>query len=203
MELIGLLAFSGAYFLAVASPGPGVAAVIARALGHGLKGSPAFIAGFVLGDLIWFTCAATGLAVIATAYAPLFLLIKYAGAAYLLFLAYKMWTAPVASVTGEAPKDDSPFKLFLGSLALTLGNPKVMVFFLAILPTVVDLKTLSVLGFAELALIIVAIISSVLMGYALLAARARHLITSPKALRVVNRTSGAALAAAAVAVATR
>jgi threonine/homoserine/homoserine lactone efflux protein len=203
MDLIGLFAFAGAYALAVASPGPGVASVIARALGAGLKGSPAFIAGFVLGDLVWFTCAATGLAVIAKTYAPLFLLIKYAGAAYLLFLAYRLWIAPAISLDGAAPKDDSNVRLFLGSLALTLGNPKPIVFFLAIMPSVVDLRTLSVLGFVELSILIVTIITAVLMGYALLATRARRFIRSPAAIRRVNRTSGAALAVAAVAVATR
>ncbi len=203
MEIVGLLAFAGAYFLAVASPGPGVAAVIARALAAGMRGSPAFIAGFVVGDLIWFTCAATGLALIAKSYAPLFLFIKYAGCAYLLYLAWKMWTAPAEAVDADGPKDDAPLRLFLGSLALTMGNPKVMVFFLAILPTVVDLESLTVLGFVELAALIVVIISAVLMGYALLAARARRFIRSPKAIQRVNRVSGTALAAAAVAVATR
>jgi threonine/homoserine/homoserine lactone efflux protein len=203
MDLLGLLAFAGAYLLAVASPGPGIAAVIARALGSGLRGSPAFIAGFVIGDLVWFLCAASGLALIAKAYAPLFMLIKYAGAAYLIYLAYKLWTAPAAS-PGEAPaKEDTNLRLFLGSLALTLGNPKVMVFFLAILPTVVDLQNLTLLGIAELAILITVIISSVLTGYAVLAARARRFVTSPNAIRKVNRVSGAALAAVAVAVATR
>jgi threonine/homoserine/homoserine lactone efflux protein len=203
MDLVGLLAFAGAYALAVASPGPGVAAVIARALGAGLRGSPAFIAGFVVGDLIWFTCAASGLALIANAYEPLFLIIKYAGAAYLLFLAWKLWTAPAASPDAAPSGGDGDMRLFLGSLALTLGNPKVMVFFLAILPTVVDLRSLTPLGIAELAGLITVIISAVLSGYALLAARARRFITSPGAIRRVNRASGAALAAAAVAVATR
>jgi threonine/homoserine/homoserine lactone efflux protein len=203
MELFGLLAFAGAYFVAVASPGPGVAAIIARALGAGMKGSPAFIAGFVIGDLVWFTCAATGLALIAKAYAPLFLVIKYAGCAYLLFLAYKLWTAPASAADGAIPRDESNGRLFLGSLALTLGNPKVMLFFGSILPTVVDLQSLTLLGFAELALIIVVIISSVLTGYALLATRARPFITSPKAIKRVNRASGAALALAAAAIATR
>jgi threonine/homoserine/homoserine lactone efflux protein len=49
--------------LAVASPGPGIAAVVAGALGRGVRGAPAFIAGFVVGDLVWLTLAATGLAV--------------------------------------------------------------------------------------------------------------------------------------------
>ena len=54
MTIYGLLTFCAVYALAVAAPGPGVAAVIARGLAHGLKGTPAFIAGFMVGDLAWF-----------------------------------------------------------------------------------------------------------------------------------------------------
>ena len=54
MTSTGLLTFCAVYALAVATPGPGVAAIIARSLAHGLKGAPAFIAGFVVGDLVWF-----------------------------------------------------------------------------------------------------------------------------------------------------
>jgi threonine/homoserine/homoserine lactone efflux protein len=203
MDLLGLVAFVAAYALAVASPGPGVAMAIARGLGRGTKGASAFIAGYVVGDLIWFACAALGLAIIAKTYAPLFMVIKYAGAAYLLFLAWKMWTARAEPLDAPTAPDESPVRLFLGSLALTLGNPKVMVFFVAILPTVVDLETLSLLGFIEIAMLIVVVLSLVLFGYVLLAARARDFVRSGTAMKRVNRICGGALAAAAVAVATR
>lgn len=85
MTWYGLSVFALAYVLAVAIPGPGIAAVIARSLGHGLRGAPAFIGGFLVGDLVWFTCAATGLAVLAQSAYTVFLLVKYAGVAYLLF----------------------------------------------------------------------------------------------------------------------
>ena len=148
MSLSGLLIFAGVYFLAVALPGPGVAAVIAHSLSRGTHGAVAFIAGFLIGDLVWFTFAATGLAALAkTAYA-VFVVVKYAGVAYLLYLAYRLWTASVAAAgekDGEV-KDagQSSWRLFLGTLALTMGNPKTMIFFLALLPTVVKLETLSV-----------------------------------------------------------
>src|SRR5438128_7064305 len=57
MTIYGMLTFCAVYALAVAAPGPGVAAVIARGLAHGLKGTPAFIAGFMVGDLVWFAIA--------------------------------------------------------------------------------------------------------------------------------------------------
>ena len=204
MSIAGLLLFCAAYAVATASPGPGIAAVLARVLGRGLRGVPAFIAGFVVGDLVWFTVAATGLAVLAQTFAALFMAIKYAGAAYLLYLAWKLWTAPAqqTEVTAD-PRADSAWRLFLGGLSVTLGNPKVIVFFLALLPTVIDLANLNVAGFVEIALLIVVILSCVLTAYALAAAGARRLFTSPRSIRVINRGTGTVMAGAAVAIAAR
>src|ERR1700733_10032327 len=83
-----LLIFAGVYFVAVATPGPGIAALVARVLGHGLKGVAPFIAGFVVGDMVWLSLAATGLSVLAHEFATLFVALKFAGAAYLLYVAW-------------------------------------------------------------------------------------------------------------------
>ena len=82
------------YFLAVATPGPGVAAVIARSLAHGTRGAGAFIAGYLVGDLLWFTVAVAGLAALAHSAQAVFVVVKYLGAAYLLYLAYRAWHTP-------------------------------------------------------------------------------------------------------------
>src|SRR3569832_421753 len=205
MTWYGLSVFSLAYVLAVAIPGPGIAAIIARSLGHGLRGAPAFIGGFLVGDLIWFTCAATGLAMLAKSAYTVFLLVKYAGVAYLLYLAFRLWTSPAQALdasTAEATHE-RPLRLFLGSLALTLGNPKTMIFFLAVLPTVVALKRLSVGGFLSIVGVIMVILPLVLGGYAFGACRARRCFSTPRTGRWVQRGTGGAMAAAAVAVATR
>jgi threonine/homoserine/homoserine lactone efflux protein len=206
MSLYGLLVFTAVYVLAVATPGPGVAAVIARALARGTRGAPAFIAGFLVGDLIWFTFAATGLAALAQTAQTLFVVVKYAGAAYLLYLAYKLWTAPVAtsgSAATELDRGQKPLQLFLGSLTLTLANPKTMIFFLALLPTVVQLEQLTLLGFLEIVVAITIALPLTLGSYVVLAARARRVFKSATAVRRINRGTGAAMACAAVAVATR
>jgi threonine/homoserine/homoserine lactone efflux protein len=204
MSLSGLSIFGLVYLLAVAAPGPGIAAIVARVLGRGTRGAPAFIAGFLVGDLVWFTLAATGLAMLAkTAYA-VFVVVKFAGAAYLLYLAYRLWTAPAAPVTDARPeRRERPFQLFMGSLALTLGNPKTMVFFLAVLPTVVELKRLTAGGFLEVALVICCVLPSVLGAYTYFASRARKHLSRPQSVRWVQRGTGAVMAGAAVAVATR
>lgn len=204
MSLYGLFIFALVYALAVASPGPGVAAVLARALGRGLAGAPAFIAGFVVGDLIWLTLAAAGLAVLAKTAYTLFLVIRYAGAAYLLYLAWRLWRTPARALEeADSGRRERPLQLFLGTLALTLGNPKTMVFFLAVLPTVVELKRLTPGGFVEIALVILLVLPAVLGTYAVCAARARARLSRPEAVRWLHRTTGAVMAGAAVAVATR
>jgi threonine/homoserine/homoserine lactone efflux protein len=206
VSVYGLLIFSSIYLLAVATPGPGVAAVIARSLARGTQGAMAFIAGFLIGDLIWFAVAATGLAALAQTAQLVFVVIKYAGALYLLYLAYRLWTSPPARVDDAAPPADTgqkPFQLFLGSLALTLANPKTAIFFLALLPTVVRLEHLTVAGFLEIVAVISLGLPLVLGGYVLLAARARRIFKSERAVRTINRSTGAAMACAAVAVATR
>jgi threonine/homoserine/homoserine lactone efflux protein len=204
MSIYGLLTFCAVYALAVATPGPGVAAIIARSLAHGFKGAPAFVAGFVVGDLAWFGIAATGLAALARTAATVFVAIKWAGVVYLLYLAWKLWTAPAERV---AVKDDDDrqhgWRAFVASLMLTLSNPKAILFFLALLPTVIDLASLNAVRFLEISVAIAIVLPAVLFTYVFLAARARELFTTPKAVRRLNRSSGVAMAGAAVVVATR
>jgi threonine/homoserine/homoserine lactone efflux protein len=204
MTIYGLLTFCAVYALTVASPGPGVAAIIARSLAHGFRGAPAFVAGFLVGDLVWFGIAATGLAALARTAATIFIAIKWAGVAYLLYLAWKLWKAPAAGVA--VTQDDGRqhgWRAFVASLMLTLANPKAILFFLALLPTVVDLGSMTLLSFIEISLAIILVQPAVLFTYVFLAARARQMFTTPKAVRRLNRSSGVAMAGAAVIVATR
>lgn len=205
MSWYGLATFCAVYFLAVATPGPGVAAVIAQGLARGSSGAPAFIAGFLVGDLLWFCAAVLGLAALAQTAHAVFVLVRYAGAVYLLYLAYKLWTAPAKPLTetDAAALAKPPRALFLGSLTLTLSNPKPMLFFLALLPTVVPLESLSAFGHLEIAGAIAVILPLTLGGYVLIAAHARRWLRNPKAIKLMNRGSGTMMAAAAVAVATR
>jgi threonine/homoserine/homoserine lactone efflux protein len=204
MDLAPLLLFAGVYFAAVASPGPGLAAVVARGLGQGLAAGPAFVAGFVVGDLIWFTIAATGLGVLARSFEMLFLAIKYAGCAYLLYMAWRIWTAPVKTAQIEAATTKvRAWPSFLGALSLTLGNPKVIVFFLSIMPLVIDPKAITPLVFVEMAAVIVLVITPVMAGALLLAERARRVFTSETALRRINRAMAGVMAGAAALIAAR
>jgi len=202
MTLGSLFLFAAVYFAAVATPGPGVAALIARVLGQGLKSVAPFIAGYFVGDMVWLMLAGTGLAVVAKTFAGVFVAIKFAGAAYLLYLAWRMATAP--AVVGVAlPPVSHGWRAFLGSLSLTLGNPKVMIFFLSIMPLVVDVRALTPLALVELAAVCAIVIFSTLAAYALVANRARAFLSSTRAMKLVHRLAGGLMAGVAVAVATR
>ncbi len=204
MSLSGLGIFCLVYFLAVATPGPGVAAVIARSLAHGTRGAGAFIAGYLVGDLLWFTVAAAGLAALAHSAQAVFVTVKYLGAAYLLYLAYRAWNTPVATLPSDSPAPEQPpLQLFLGSLSLTLANPKTIAFFLALLPTVVRLDALTLSGFLSIALVICVVLPLTLFCYVWLATHTRKLFRSARALRTLHRGAGIAIAGAAVAIATR
>lgn len=204
MTAANLLLFAGVYFVMVVSPGPGIAAVIARGMSQGTRAGPAYIAGFVVGDLVWFTVAATGLSVIAQTFETLFLVIKYLGCCCLLFMAWKIWTAPIESAGPESiPKKLNHWSSFLGSLSIALGNPKVIIFFLSIMPLVIDLKSITFVAFLEMAAVIVLVFVPSQTAILLLADRARHIFTSRKALKRINRGTAGIMAGAAALIAAR
>ncbi len=204
MNIESLVVFAVALFVAAASPGPGIAAIVARVLGRGTAGALAFTAGVAMGDVVWLTVAVTGLAALANTFHGVFTVVKYAGAAYLLFIAWKLWNAPALApeLRAQIPAEP-PLRLFLAGLSVTMGNPKVMVFYLALLPSIIDMQALDGLGYAELVVVTLVVLAAVFGGYVLLAARARRLFTSPSAIRAVNRTSGVVMAGAAAAIAAR
>jgi len=150
--------------------------------------------------MIWLTFAATGLSVVARDFAGLFVALKFFGAAYLLYVAFRMAT-PAAATGGPPPAASRGWRAFVGSLALTLGNPKVMVFFLSIMPLVIDIRRLTPTTLAELCAVGAVVMSVTLATYALAANRARDFLRSTRALRLVRRAAGGLMAGVAVAVA--
>lgn len=201
MDLLTLATFAGAYAISVAIPGPGIAAVVARALGGGFSAALPMVLGIMVGDLIYLVVAVFGLAAIATYFSAVFVVIRYAGAAYLLYLAYKFWTAKPESTQVGAGRRDSFGRTFLAGVSVTLGNPKAIVFYLALLPTVVPLDRMNALAFGELTAIVIVVLLAIGCAYAFLASKARDFFRSPKALGRLNKTAGAMMAAAAAGVA--
>lgn len=203
MELSALAIFAAALVVAAGSPGPSIAALVARVIAKGWRDVLPFLAAMWIGEAIWLSMAVFGLAFVAQTFHLAFVVLKWAGVAYLLWLAWKMWTAPVAVREGEMPRAESPWRLFAAGMAVTLGNPKIMVFYLALLPTIVDLGSVSLLGWAELTLTMAVVLIAIDLTWVAAAVQARRALRSPRAMRISNRVGAAAMAGAAGAIALR
>ena len=203
MELASLLIFAGALLVAAGSPGPSIAALVARVVSAGWRGVLPFLAAMWIGEAIWLTLAVWGLAAVAESLHLLFTVIKYLGVAYLLYLAWRMWFAPVELREGALPQATSPTRLFAAGMAVTLGNPKIMVFYLALLPAIIDLRAVTVVGWLELTATLFVVLAAIDLAWTGLAAQARRVLRSPKAVRAANRVSAGVMAGAAAAIATR
>lgn len=198
IPLHNYLLYIGLYAVAVATPGPGVVAIMARALGSGFRATIPASLGILVGDLCVMSLSVFGLALVAQAMGHLFLAVKIAGGQYLLYLAWKYWTAAVPENDEIVPA--SAGRGFLAYLGLTLGNPKAIVFFVALLPLAINPKALTVTGYLQLVLATCIVIPAITLGYAALAARLRRFVASQTARKRINKSAGAVMACAGIAV---
>jgi threonine/homoserine/homoserine lactone efflux protein len=203
MDLTSLLIFAGALLVAAGSPGPSIAALVARVISKGFRDVFPFLLAMWIGEGIWLSLAVFGLAVVAQTFHLAFVVVKWLGVAYLLYLAWKMWFAPVKLRDGEMPREDSPVKLFMAGMAVTLGNPKIMMFYMALLPTIVDLAAVTVVGWLELTVTMAIVLIFIDLVWVVAAAQARKFLKSERAMRAANRVSAGMMAGAAAAIAAR
>ena len=200
-DLLGFILILGA---AAAIPGPDVAAVVGSGLSGGLSRAFSVIIGIILGHAVWMTAAFTGLAALAAALGPAFLLIKIGAIAYLLWLAWGLWNAPVAPLEANTQASAAPSRAgILTGLAVALSNPKALVFFSAVVPSVLPLERLTLGDDALLILCSSAVFVVVFGAWALLAAKARQFLGNAANRRGFNRISAMLIAGSAALVATR
>lgn len=203
MTIASLLVFAGALLIAAGSPGPSIAALVARVLSKGARDVLPFLAAMWIGEAVWLSFAVAGLAAIAETFHWMFVAIKWAGVGYLLFLAWKMWSAEPAVPGDSLPEARSASKMFLAGLTITLGNPKIMMFYVALLPSIIDLGSVTFVGWTELVATMFVVLVVIDLAWVLMAAKARQFLKSRRAVRIVNRASAGTMAGAAVAIATR
>jgi threonine/homoserine/homoserine lactone efflux protein len=188
------LLYCGLYAVAIAVPGPAIIAIVARALGSGFRAALPATTGILIGDLILMTLSAFGLALAAQAMGQLFLIVKVSGALYLFTLAYKYWRAKVEEIGEVVPQ--SAGRGLLAYLGLTLGNPKAIAFFVALLPVVVNPRELNLAGYLQLCAATFVLIPAITLGYAALAAQLSRFVASRKARKRINKGAGAVMAGA-------
>lgn len=203
MTPASLLIFGSTLGAVAVLPGPSISTLVARVLARGPAEVLPFIAGMLLGETVWITCTVWGLTALAHSFQLAFLALKWAGAAYLLWLAWKMWHAPTEVADGSLPDRAPPLRMCAAGIAVTLGNPKIMIFYLALVPTLIDLAHLGVGGWAEMMATAISVLAVVYLGWVALAARARRFLKSPRAVRLTNRIGAGVMAGAAGLIATR
>lgn len=195
-----LLTFMLASFVLLVIPGPTIIMVISQALAHGRRVAFASVAGVGLGDLAAASLSIIGVGTILATSATVFMIVKWLGAAYLIYIGVKMWREPVS--LPEFDIDDvarrSRWPVFRDSFLVTLFNPKGIVFFMAFVPQFITPSA----PFAPQAAIFVAVF--VVLGianawaYALLASGARQVIRRPAVLRAASRSGAVMLIGAGV-----
>jgi len=180
------------------TPGPGVFAILARALINGAASCISLALGMIFSDLLYLIAACLGLAAIATHWSELFTLIRIAGAAYLFYLGYKMWTAPIATggLNGSQTPEIGQAASFLQGFLISASNPKVILFYIAFLPTFMDLSALSTGDIVLASVLTLVGLMIGLMAIALFAARARGFFRSERAMKGLNRSAGSIMASA-------
>lgn len=198
------LLFMLAFAASAAAPGPEIAGLLARALAGGLRSTVPLAIGIVTGKLMMLTAAVVGLAGLLKAIGPVFDVLQYAGAAYLIWLGVKRWRrAGRALRTDEAVVPATAVKEVGLGLAMTLSNPIALVFYVALLPGVIDIGSVSVRSYLALCLILVLVMATVICGYGLIAELARKLLAASDSKARIDRTSAVMFVLAGVLIALR
>ena len=192
----GYLIFTLVFIASAAAPGPDIAALIARTLSVGPRAGVAMLFGVIAGKLLLLTLALLGLALLVQAFSPIFVVIKFAGAAYLIWLGVKTWRRAGRTPIGV-----------LGDVALGFGmaiaNPIAILFYVSVTPSVVGADGATLEQMIALGAIVFGAMLAIGCAYIALAGFARRLFVHPHAQRRLDRGAGVALIGAGAVVATR
>jgi len=195
-------AYIVATLILLAIPGPTIMLVVSYALAHGRKSALASILGVGLGDATAATASLLGLGAILATSATLFGLLKWVGAAYLLWIGIEMWREPPAKLSTVDVEEVNPGRIFWHAYVVTALNPKGIVFFMAFLPMFVAptapvAPQLVLLG---VTFVVLGIANAAIYAYA--AASVRKHIKAASTLKLINRIGGGLLISAAIMTAT-
>ena len=197
MEFHVYLAFVVATAIMIALPGPSVLLTVAHSISFGWQHALFTVAGATMGIAVQLTIAAIGLTSLLNVVADAFEWIRWAGAAYLIYLGIKQWRSasePPEFDTASVPKTNLLFQ----GLAITIANPKSLIFIAAFLPQFIDASRPAGPQFAIIVptfLVITFIVTSI---WALVAGKARGFLQGQQALKPVSRTAGGLMIVAGV-----
>ena len=195
-----LLAFAAS----AAAPGPEIAGLLARTLGNGIRSGVPLASGIVVGKLALLTAAVIGLTGLVAALGPVFAVLRYAGAAYLIWLGIKKWRrAGRLLATGASPAPASLVREVGLGMAMTLSNPIALVFYVALLPGVIEVSDVTVQSYLILCAILVTVMAAVVLGYGLMAELARRMLSAADSKSRIDRISAVLFVLAGLLIALR
>ncbi|MBP4215521.1 LysE family transporter [Acinetobacter baumannii] len=170
------------------SPGAGAIASMSSGLNYGFRHGYWNAIGLQIALLIQIMIVAAGVGVLYATTPLAFQAVKWFGVAYLLYLAYLQWTAPVKDIEIQhEKKDKSVSALLLNGFVVNISNPKAIVFLLAVLPQFLDLSKPQWIQYLIMAATMVTIDLIVMAGYTGLASKVLRLLRSPKQQKYLNR----------------
>ncbi len=192
-------AFAAATAVLLVIPGPTILLVVSYALGQGWRTALPTAAGVALGDFTAMTLSMLGVGALLATSATVFTALKWAGAAYLVWLGIKLFRA--GGTLDAKPREDavSTLKMLGHAWLVTALNPKSITFFVAFLPQFLDPKADFWTQMLIFEATFVTLAAANAFSYALVASRARAVVSSPRAIRAINRTGGTLLIGAGIA----
>ena len=183
------LAYMAACWVISVSPGAGAIASMSSGLNYGFRRGYWNVIGLQLALLVQIAIVAAGVGVLFATTPWAFLVVKWFGILYLLYLAYLQWTAPAQSIDIQSEKKlKSIPKIILHGFIVNISNPKAIVFLLAVLPQFLDLSKPQWIQYVIMAVTMVTIDMIVMAGYTGLAAKVLRLLKSQKQQKIMNRT---------------
>ncbi|MDO7086003.1 LysE family translocator [Pseudocolwellia sp. AS88] len=204
ISLETLIIFFMTTLVVVLSPGPAALAVTAEAASNGFKKSTLVILGIASANVVFFILSATGIITLIIASQTLFLIIKWIGVAYLLYLGFTAvfsQSGPLSIQTSKN-KPSKTYKIFMRGFVLEISNPKALLYFSALLPQFVDINAPVVPQLIILCLItmILDLVCYSLYGY--LGFKSRGKFIKPIIIKLINRSAGTMLIFAGLKMAT-
>ena len=192
------LAYMLACWVISISPGAGAIASMSSGLNYGFRRGYWNALGLQLALLVQIGIVAAGVGVLFATTPWAFMVVKWFGVLYLLYLAYLQWKAPTQSIKIQQEQPDKSIaKLVLHGFLVNMSNPKAIVFLLAVLPQFLDLSKPQWIQYLIMAVTMITIDLIVMAGYTGLAAKVLRVLKSPKQQKVMNRTFAVLFACAA------
>ncbi|GGY83503.1 lysine transporter LysE [Cellvibrio zantedeschiae] len=203
MSLATMLSLFVALVILAAIPGPGVFTVVARSIASGFAHGLITVFGIVFGDYVFILLSLYGLSALATTMGGLFTFIKYAGAAYLIWLGLKLLLAKPDTMEVKPVHELSFFANFTAGLVTTLSNPKAILFYASFFPAFVNVQQVTPVEIGKLLLLATLAVGSVMAAYAYTASKASTIFKNAKTNTTLNITAGSVILGSGVLIATK